>query len=245
MNRLRILGLSGAMVAAALVGGTIVSSAIAARPSAAPAGPAAATMAGGDGAATGGGLTTNVATAVKGAVAARAAAYCETFRTSFAKELGVDPSAVGPAAKAAALATIAAAVTAGDITQATADRLTDKVKATDDDTCRWLQTKIADAAARPGVRGLEKDAATAAAKALKMTAAELRAALRDGKSLKDVASAAGVDYATVSAAVLAAATADLDAAVKAGKISQDRADRLLDRLKTNLDKGQLGQGRNR
>ena len=86
---------------------------------------------------------------------------------------------------------------------------------------------------------------TAAAKALKMTAAELRAALRDGKSLKDVASAAGVDYATVSAAVLAAATADLDAAVKAGKISQDGADRLLDRLKTDLDRGQLGKGRNR
>jgi hypothetical protein len=243
MNRFRILGLSGAMVVAALVGGTVVSSAIAARPSppsAVAGGPAAGAAAEANRAATG-----DVAAAAEGAMAARAAAYCKTFRSSFAKELGVDERAIGPAAKAAALATLEAAVTAGDITRAIADRLAAKVTATDDDTCRWLEAKISHAAARPGVHGLMADGTKAAATALKMTPADLRAALRDGKSLKDVATSAGVDYAAVSAAVVAAAKADLDAAVKAGKINQARADRLLERLEAGLANGKLGKSGSR
>ena len=88
-----------------------------------------------------------------------------------------------------------------------------------------------------------KDGVTAAAEALKMTPAELRAELRGGKSLKDVATAQNVPYATVTAAIVTAVKADLDAAVKAGTIKQARADRILERLEARLADGQLRRAR--
>ena len=68
--------------------------------------------------------------------------------------------------------------------------------------------------------GVAQDGLTAAADALELTPAEVRAQLRAGKSLKDIATAQNVPYATVSAAIVAAVKADLDAAVAAGTISR-------------------------
>lgn len=55
----------------------------------------------------------------------------------------------------------------------------------------------------PAVRA-DRDALTAATDALEMPKTDLRALLRAGQSLRDVATTKGVDYATVSAAVSAA-----------------------------------------
>ncbi len=65
-----------------------------------------------------------------------------------------------------------------------------------------------------------------AAKALGMTATELRAALAGGKSLEAIAQAKQVDYQTVTDALTAAETADIDQAVKDGLLTQTEADAL-------------------
>ena len=76
MKRLKILGFASALVAAAVVGGTLMSTVLA-NPGTAP-----STATG-----NGGGL----------AVDAKAGQYCQTFLDEFAKQLGVNESALVPA----------------------------------------------------------------------------------------------------------------------------------------------------
>jgi ribosomal protein S20 len=241
MSMLRIAGLAGLLVITALVGGTIIGSVAATTlqpttpSSAAPAAGAAASA--------------SAAGSAAPSAGAKAAEYCADFRRAFAADLGVDVSALGPAAKAAALATIDAAVADGTMQKARGDRLKARIEAADADGCALLAGRVAairDAAgpatARAGL-GVVKDGITAAAKALGMTPAELGAKLRTGGSLKDVATDKGVPYDTVSAAVVASVKADLDAAVAAGAIKQARVDRILARLEANLADGRLRKAR--
>jgi ribosomal protein S20 len=225
MSKLRIAGFAGLLVVAALVGGTVIGSV------------AARTMLPPDPS------TTAVAAAATPAPAgARAAAYCAGFRKAFAAALGVDESALAPAAKSAAIATIDAAVADGSMPKARADRLKARIEAADVDGCALLDGRIGARKGAPKAGpalGVVRDGAEAAAKALGMTPAELGAKLRGGDSLKDVATEKGVPYATVSAAVVAAVKSDLDAAVAAGTIKQARADRILARLEQNLVDGRL------
>ena len=230
MSKLRMAGFAGLLVVAALVGGTVIGSA----------------------AATGLRSTPTTSTADVGAPAsspatraAEAAEYCADFRRAFAANLGVDESALAPAAKSAALATIDAAVGDGAMTQARGDRLKARIEAAEADGCALLAGRVAAIRGAGGparVRvalGVVKNGVTAAATALGITPAELGSRLKAGDSLKDVATDKGVPYATVSAAVIASVTADLDAAVAAGTIKQARADRILARLETNLADGRL------
>ena len=73
-----------------------------------------------------------------------------------------------------------------------------------------------------GALGVIRDGLEAAAKALDLPSADVKAALKSGKSLKDLATTQKVDYATVSAAIVAAVKADLDKAVADGTIKQAR-----------------------
>lgn len=230
MSTLRLAGMAGLLVAAALVGGTIIGSVAAgtmprstdpvkaalAAPS--PAGPAAG---------------------------ARIAEYCADFRRAFAAELGIEESALAPAAKKAAIATIDAAVASGELPKKAGDRLTARIEAADADKCALLAGRIGAAKAAGAVPalGVVKDGLSAAARTLGITPAELGADLRSGKTLKVVAEAKGIPYETVSAAVLAAVKADLDTAVTAGTIKQARADKILDRLQRNLAEGRLRNAR--
>ncbi len=226
MSRLRITGLAGLLVVSALVGGTIISSVAAAttQRTAAPAADRPAAIA-------------EPAAAAPETVAAEAPGeYCAAFRKAFAANLGVDESALAPAAKKAAIATIDQAVKDGKMKQAAADRLKARIDKADADGCKLLAGRIAKVGAAVGA---VKDAVTAAADALDMTPAELGAQLKAGKSLKDVATVKGVPYEVVSAAVLKSVKADLDAAVAAGTIRQPRADRILERVTKNLADGRL------
>jgi hypothetical protein len=235
MTKLRTIGFRAGLVAVGLVGGTMISALAAAPPrssSATAAGPAS-DMADARSASE---ATTGHARGLAFGALENAAEYCETFRDAFAAKLGVDVSALGPAAKAAAITTIDAAVTKGDITEAVGERLKAKVNDVDDDACGWLGTRLERA---HGAVGIMKDGATAAAEALKMTPAELRAALKSGKDLKSLAASQGVSYKDVSGAIVASVKADLDAAVKAGQIKQARAERILARLERNLADGRL------
>ena len=234
MSRFRLAGAAGLLVVTALIGGTIISSVAASTVSRAtqpdPA-PAAAATPG-------------------TAAGARGAEYCADFRKAFAADLGVDESALVPAARKAALATIDAAVADGTMTKTVGDRLKARIEAADASACALLAGRIGApragagaGAGSGGALGVAKDGLAAAAKALGMTPAELGAQLRSGTTLKDVATTKGVPYATVSAAVIASVKSDLDAAVKAGKIPQAREDRVLDRLAKNLADGRLRNAR--
>jgi hypothetical protein len=232
MSTVRLAGFAGLLVVAAVVGGTIIGS-VAAATAPPPTGSNPAALV--------------APSATDAAAGAKAAAACAAFQKAFAANLGVDESALVPAAKQAADATIDAAVTAGTITRAAGDRLKARVDAADGGGCALLAGRIARMGARaagaaPGVKaalGIAKDGLTAAAKALGITPAELGARLRGGETLEDVAASKGVAYDTVSAAVVSAFKADLDAAVAAGTIKQARADRVLARIKGNLADGRL------
>lgn len=229
MSKVRLAGFAGLLVVAALVGGTIIGSVAAATAPRA------------------GAPEQNVAPAADARPNAEAAAKrCAEFRRAFAANLGVQESALAPAAKKAAVSMIDAAVAAGTLTKADADKRKARIEAADADGCRLLAGRIGARGAGLGAgaaRGVAKDGLAAAAKALGMTGAELGAQLRSGKTLRDVATAKGVPYATVSAAVVASVKTDLDAAVAAGKIKQARADQILERLAKNLADGRLRNAR--
>ena len=93
-----------------------------------------------------------------------------------------------------------------------------------------------------GGRGLGTAELEAAAEVLGMTAEELSTALKDGQTLEDIATAAGVDIADVQEAIQAAhreeMRAQIEQAVTDGTMTQDKTNWLLE----GLDKGYLDGG---
>ena len=217
MKTLKTLGFAGGLVAAALVGGTLISAV-----AAAPAG----------------------STATKDAAAdpVDAARYCELWQTTFADELGVSADKLVPAAKAATKATIDAAVAAGDLTQDVADRMKAAVDKADGNGCRLLGAAFKGWGRHAAKVELGVDLLGAGATALDMTKAELLTALRSGDSLEEIATTQGKDYADVSKAIHDAAKANLDELVAADKLTQERADAFLTKLDEALANGGFPRG---
>lgn len=213
VKNLKTLGIAGGLVAAALVGGTLISAV-----SAAPSGSA----------------PTN-STAADPADAAR---YCALWQETFADELDVSVDKLVPAAKAATIATIDAAVAAGDLTSDVADRMKVEIDKADGDGCRLLGAAFHGFGRHAAKADLRFDMVGAAATALGMDKADLVKAFRDGDSLKTIAADKGKDYPDVTKAIRDAAKADLDALVTADKLTQTREDAIL----AQLDKWLAGGG---
>ncbi len=211
MKTLKALGLAGSLVAAALVGGTLISVV-----SASPGSPARS----------GTGIVADDSDA---------GAYCDLWRQAFADALGVAVDDLAPAGKAAAIATIDQAAASGDLPQDVATRMKERIEAADGDGCRLLGAGFMGLGHHAARADFRFDWVTAAADALIMEPGDLASALRAGDSLQDVAEAQGVDYDDVSQAILDAARADLDALVAAGRITQERADLRLANLSDRLD----------
>jgi hypothetical protein len=104
-----------------------------------------------------------------------------------------------------------------------------------------------------GMKGLGQSS-EAAAKALNMTTDQLRAALKEGKSLADVAKAQKVSVDSLVKAMVAAAQDQLAAAVKAGHLTQAQADAMKSSLTQRItdavnrvrpDRGQRQPGHGR
>ena len=224
MSRSRMAIVAMLLVVAAVVGGTVINSVAAATTPRTTSTVGVVTAAGSPDPST---------TSAAGTWAAQA---CAEFRAAFAKELGVDPSALAPAAKSAAKTVVDSAVAAGRITKARGDKLKERIDQADANGCGLLGRRVAGIA---GTLGVIRDGVKAAADALELTPAQLTAKLRAGASLQQIASDAGVPYATVTSAVLGAVKADLDKAVAAGAIRQQREDRILERLSNNLAQGRL------
>lgn len=215
MKILKAMGLASGLVAAALVGGTLIG-VVSASPS--NTSDSSATLLGDE---------TDVA------------AYCDQWRQSFADELGVSVDALTPAAKTATEAAIDAALANGDIPEDVAARMKEQLANADGDGCRLLGAGF-HAWGRHAVRAdWAHDWVGAAAETLDMTQLELVSELRDGSTLQQVAEAQGVDYDVVSQAILDAAETDLAALVDAGKITQERADTMLANLAERLSSGEF------
>lgn len=210
MRFTKTLGMAGALVAAALVGGTLISAAFA----------------------------TDQPTTTDPATDAERGVYCDTFLDAFASELGATRDDVTAAGKSAALATIDAAVAAGDMTSERADRLRERISNADGDGCGLFRAAwargFAHGAARGWVRGvLGGDVIEAAAEALDLSSADLLTQLRDSGSLQAVAEAQGADYDALKATVIAAVQADLDAT----NISDEHKAKVIEHVTTWLDNG--------
>ena len=84
------------------------------------------------------------------------------------------------------------------------------------------------------LRGAD-DLLEAAAKYLGVSEAELREALRDGRSLADVAEAEGKSVAGLQEAIRGSLKAELDQAVEDDTLTQEQADRIYDELSEHVD----------
>lgn len=146
-----------------------------------------------------------------------------------AKRLNVQPSALSDALKQATLDQIDAAVKAGTLTQAQADKLKARVSAGDFPLFGL-----------GGLRGLpgggffgagKLDVLSAAATYLHLSQQELMTQLRSGKTLAQVATAQGKTADGLVQAITDQITKDLDAAVTAGKITKDMEQKILSGVK--------------
>jgi len=214
MKNLKTLGMAGGLIAAALVGGTLIG-VVAASPS-----------------------TTSDANASL-ATDVDDARYCALWQETFADELGVSVDDLVPAAKAATIATIDAAVEAGDLAADVAERMKAKIEEADGSGCRLLGAAFHGWGRHAAKVELGADLLGAAADALAMDKADLFSALRSGDSLEQVAEDQGKAYADVSQAVLDAAKASLDELVAAGNLTQAREDEILANLDEALQAGEF------
>jgi len=211
VKNFKTLGIAGGLVAAALVGGTLISAALAAPSSPGSSAPGA-DLADGE--------------------------YCEAWQKAFADELGVSVDDLLPAAKAASIAAIDAAVAAGDLTEERATALKEKIDAFDGNGCRFFGHPSFGGGHGGPKAHFGGPLLSVAAEALGIEPGELMQALRGGDSLQDVATAQGKDYDTVKQAILDAAKTKLDAAVADG-LDQARADAALTELDEALDAGEF------
>src|SRR5262249_25731578 len=109
---------------------------------------------------------------------------CAEFRAAFAAALGVDESALTPAAKTAAKQVVDSALGAGRIRRQRAEKLKPRIDEAAGDGCGFLAGRTAQVA---GALGVVRDGIDAAADALKLSRAQLVAKLRDGQTLQAIA----------------------------------------------------------
>jgi hypothetical protein len=183
-------------------------------------------------------LAAAVAAVASLAVGASAAAAAErpSLADDVAARLGISPERLREAFRSALAARIDAGVAAGRLTPAQAARLKERIA-----NARGLGIGIRKGFAQKH-RALVKRVAAkghglgAAATYLGMTRAELRAELRNGRSLAQVAVAKGKSVDGLVAAMLARAKERASRAVSNGRLTQQRADALLARLTERVDR---------
>jgi polyhydroxyalkanoate synthesis regulator phasin len=161
-----------------------------------------------------------------------------------ASQLGVEPDELSGALKQAMKNRIDAAVDAGQLTEAQAKELKERIDSED------FPLVGRGPHGGPGFHGQglghfgHGDVLAAAASYLGLTAAELREQL-DGKTLAEVAKAEGKSVSGLVDAMVAAAEKDIDQAVADGELTGAQATELksgLDERMTDLVNGELERG---
>jgi hypothetical protein len=164
------------------------------------------------------------------------------FLGDVAKRLGVSEDKLEDAIKDATIARIDAAVAAGDITEEEADALKERVRSGDVPAILpsfrgpglGLGPLGHDGVFAPG-HFAGTDLLDAAADYLGMTEAAVREALRDGKSLADLANDKGKPVDGLKKALRDAIRRDADQAVEDGVLTRQQADRLVEKFSDAVD----------
>jgi lambda repressor-like predicted transcriptional regulator len=159
------------------------------------------------------------------------------FLGDVAKRLGISQDKLEDALEDATIARIDAAVAAGDITKEEGDALKERVRSGDVPAILpsfrgpglGLGPLGDDSAFGPG-HFARTDLLDAAADYLGMAEADVRRALRDGKSLADLANDKGKSVDGLKNALRAAIRKDADQAVDDGELTRQQADRLVEKF---------------
>lgn len=155
----------------------------------------------------------------------------DTFLGRVAAHLGVTLDQLKEAYTSAETQAVDDALAAGKITQAQADKAKARIESGNGAGLGKLLRGHRRARAR--MERLRDGIITSAATALNMTPKELKAQLKSGKSIADVA---GANLDAVKAQITKDAKAKLDAAVAGNKLTQAQADTALQKLTDSLDK---------
>ena len=154
--------------------------------------------------------------------------YCQDFAKNFASSLGKSQDQVNTAAGAAFKQTLKDAVAKGDLTQAEADKMLARMPA--GNACAAALGRIGAKAGSAGALKQYMQAyLTAAASALHLTggADELKADLKQGQSLSQIAAKQGVNEGDFKTSVVNSLKPQLDQAVTDKKIKQQQEDALI------------------
>jgi hypothetical protein len=151
---------------------------------------------------------------------------CQAYLGHLATQLGVDPAKLDAASLAAAKATVQDQVKSGKITQAQADQIETKLPKT------GLCSAAIGNLGRMRVAMAMSSYMTAAASALGITEAQLKADLKGGQTISQVAAAQKLSEADFKTKVTAALKPKLDAEVAAKKITQAQEDQQLAKLQS-------------
>ncbi|WP_272976488.1 hypothetical protein [Deinococcus geothermalis] len=173
--------------------------------------------------------------------------YTDVFLQKLAAQLGLSVDRLRAAATSAANATIDQAVRAGDLPQNRAAELKARVQAAPLNFGLGGRPRPERGPAEPGERrpraGLGRAVTAAVARTLGLSEQALRAQLRSGQTVTQLAQAKGVSTQTVRSAALAALKSELAREVQAGRLTQAQADQRLARAQADTSFGlALGRG---
>jgi hypothetical protein len=159
----------------------------------------------------------------------------QTFLGDVAKRLNVTPARLNAAMKAASLDRLDAAVKAGALTEAQADRIRQRIEQSTGVPFfpGLLRPRGWPRGPAPGPAGA-RGALGTAAQYLGITDAQLLGDLSSGQSLAQVAKARGKSTAGLEQALVAAMKSTLDRAVAAGVITKAREQQTLNRLTARI-----------
>lgn len=174
--------------------------------------------------------------------------YTDVFLQKLAAQLGLSVDRLRAAATSAANATIDQAVRAGDLPQNRAAELKARVQVAPLNFGLGGRPRPERGPAEPGERrpraGLGRAVTAAVARTLGLSEQALRAQLRSGQTVTQLAQAKGVSTQTVRSAALAALKSELAREVQAGRLTQAQADQRLARAQAETTFGlALGPGR--
>ena len=170
-------------------------------------------------------------------VSAAAAADKPSLADEVAAKLGVSPEQLRTAFRAVLTARVDAAVAAGKLTPAQAAKLKARIA-----NAKGLGVGVERGFAKKHRAlvqqrlGARAKGLGAAATYLGLTREQLRTELRAGKSLAQIASAQGKSADGLETALLAPSKERLAKAVAAKRLTQQRADKILERLEAQVEK---------
>ena len=176
--------------------------------------------------------------------------YADTFVTQLASLLNVEKTVLTGGMTQAATATVDAAVTAGDLTQAQADKMKARIQ-TDGFPGLFggMHGGRGGGEHKGGPRGgmiggIHSEAVqTALAAKLGLTTDQLKAELKAGKTLHAIGVEKGVSDADLKAVIVGVVRPELDAAVAAGKMTQEQANQVIQRIEAmDLDQKAPARG---